>query len=230
MINSCLQKIQNKNIQFYLVLDSPLIKDNLKILNKKIKVLTSKEVSNILINNKDMAISFLYNRVISKKTIDRFHTNIFNIHPSLLPYNRGSNPYTWTILNETMHGVTIHYLDEKIDHGPIIYQKKIKINRLHTAEQLRQITVPILQETLVLLIRNWINNKRMEVIKRKKNRKVNTQQEFERQRNIEMSKKSKEYVIIKKLCAYSIGSNGGLEVFFKGKKYRISIDVNIQEL
>ena len=128
MLNSCLQTILNKNIQFYLVLDSPLNKDNLKILNKKIKVLTNKEVSDIFINDRDIAISFLYNRIIPKKTIDKFHANIFNIHPSFLPYNRGSNPYTWTILNETIHGVTIHYLDEKLDHGPIIFQKKIKIN------------------------------------------------------------------------------------------------------
>ncbi len=51
-----------------------------------------------------------------------------NIHGSLLPKNRGSNPIQWAILkNEYETGVTIHKIDNGIDIGPIIDQMKVPI-------------------------------------------------------------------------------------------------------
>ena len=40
-----------------------------------------------------------------------------NLHPSYLPYNRGKDPYVWSILNEKPFGTTIHEMNEKIDDG-----------------------------------------------------------------------------------------------------------------
>jgi methionyl-tRNA formyltransferase len=50
---------------------------------------------------------------------------IINLHISLLPYNRGSNPNVWSFLEDTPKGVTIHYIDEGIDTGDILFQKEI---------------------------------------------------------------------------------------------------------
>jgi methionyl-tRNA formyltransferase/RimJ/RimL family protein N-acetyltransferase len=51
-----------------------------------------------------------------------------NIHGSLLPKIRGSNPIQWAILkNEYETGVTIHKIDNGIDTGPIIDQMKVPI-------------------------------------------------------------------------------------------------------
>ena len=49
-----------------------------------------------------------------------------NLHLSYLPYNRGSHPIYWSIVEKTPLGVTIHEIDEGIDTGKIIFQKKIK--------------------------------------------------------------------------------------------------------
>jgi methionyl-tRNA formyltransferase len=52
-----------------------------------------------------------------------------NIHPSLLPKYRGATPLESAILSgETETGVTIMVVDEKMDHGPILAQKKISID------------------------------------------------------------------------------------------------------
>ena len=51
-----------------------------------------------------------------------------NIHPALLPKYRGRFSTTHAIFNgETTHGVTIHWMDEGIDSGPIIMQEKFPI-------------------------------------------------------------------------------------------------------
>jgi len=50
-----------------------------------------------------------------------------NIHPGLNPYNRGWFPQVFSIINGLPVGVTIHVMDEKIDHGDIIVQEEVKI-------------------------------------------------------------------------------------------------------
>ena len=51
-----------------------------------------------------------------------------NVHPSLLPANRGPDPLFWTF-HEGHHetGVTIHLMDEGLDTGPIVAQQKISV-------------------------------------------------------------------------------------------------------
>ncbi|WP_439108202.1 methionyl-tRNA formyltransferase [Flagellimonas alvinocaridis] len=49
----------------------------------------------------------------------------FNLHASLLPQYRGAAPINWAIINgETETGVTTFFIDDKIDTGSIILQKK----------------------------------------------------------------------------------------------------------
>lgn len=58
-------------------------------------------------------------------------------HPSLLPKNRGRAVIPWTILNEESEtGITLFYLDEKMDSGDIIVQKKITLEEKETARSL----------------------------------------------------------------------------------------------
>jgi methionyl-tRNA formyltransferase len=51
-----------------------------------------------------------------------------NVHPSLLPTNRGPDPLFWTF-HDGHHetGVTIHLMDEGLDSGPIVAQEKISV-------------------------------------------------------------------------------------------------------
>jgi methionyl-tRNA formyltransferase len=51
-----------------------------------------------------------------------------NYHPSLLPKYRGGSAINWAIINgETETGVTIHFIDEGVDTGPILLQEKVDI-------------------------------------------------------------------------------------------------------
>ena len=50
-----------------------------------------------------------------------------NVHPGFSPYNRGWFPHVFSIINGLTAGVTIHEMDEQIDHGPIIVQQEYEI-------------------------------------------------------------------------------------------------------
>lgn len=80
------------------------------------------------IKNYNLIVSFGYNKIISNKILKKIHRPIINLHISYLPFNRGSHPNFWSFINNTPKGITIHEIDEGIDTGNIIYQKKIKFS------------------------------------------------------------------------------------------------------
>ncbi|OBK19909.1 dTDP-4-amino-4,6-dideoxyglucose formyltransferase [Mycobacterium asiaticum] len=56
-----------------------------------------------------------------------------NVHPGLNPYNRGWFPQVFSILDGQKVGVTIHEMDEQLDHGPIIAQRECAIESWDTS-------------------------------------------------------------------------------------------------
>ena len=76
-----------------------------------------------------------------------------NLHASLLPNYRGAAPINWVIKNnEKYTGLTTFLIDDKIDTGAVLIQKKIDINPKETAgslhDRLAQLGGPLLQQTL----------------------------------------------------------------------------------
>jgi len=67
-------------------------------------------------------------KILSKEFISLWQNKIINIHPSYLPKNKGLNPQK-QVLDEksSFTGCTVHFVNEKVDGGKIILQKKIKI-------------------------------------------------------------------------------------------------------
>tara|TARA_Y100000768_G_scaffold333690_1_gene273875 strand:+ start:9905 stop:10471 length:567 start_codon:yes stop_codon:yes gene_type:complete len=81
------------------------------------------------ISTYDLVISYGYNYLIKRKHLIQCKRPPINLHISLLPLNRGSDPNFWSWYNNTKHGVTIHHIDEGIDTGDIILQKEIFFNK-----------------------------------------------------------------------------------------------------
>ncbi len=53
-----------------------------------------------------------------------------NLHPSLLPKHRGSDPVFWTFAgNDLETGVTLHWVDEGVDTGNVLAQRRVAVER-----------------------------------------------------------------------------------------------------
>ena len=63
---------------------------------------------------------------------------IIQLTKRYLPYNRGKHPSFWSIVEGTPFGVTLHYVDQQIDTGPVIAQRKIPVTWLDTGETLQK--------------------------------------------------------------------------------------------
>ncbi|HCF03065.1 formyltransferase family protein [Flavobacterium sp.] len=75
----------------------------------------------------DLLLSINYLFLIEEDLIEKFKYPI-NFHGSLLPKYRGRTPHVWSIINnETVTGVTAHFIDIGCDTGDIILQKRIPI-------------------------------------------------------------------------------------------------------
>ena len=76
----------------------------------------------------DLIITCAYGQIIPKELLELPEYKCINIHASLLPKYRGGAPIHHSIINgDEYTGVTIMYMDEKMDSGDILYQEKIKI-------------------------------------------------------------------------------------------------------
>lgn len=111
------------------------------------------------INKKRSEILFSVNfgYKIPRKILEKYRKSL-NLHLSYLPYNKGSHPNVWAIVDETPIGVTIHEMSEKIDEGRIIYQEEIKINSTDTGislyEKLEEKAVDIIRREFKNIIEN----------------------------------------------------------------------------
>ncbi len=67
-------------------------------------------------------------RILGREAMPRFPGAILNIHPSLLPAFPGSRAVARALAAgvETT-GVTVHFVDEEVDHGPIIAQETVDV-------------------------------------------------------------------------------------------------------
>ena len=76
-------------------------------------------------------------RVLHEPMLKAFPRRIINIHPSLLPKFPGLEAWKQALVaGETVTGCTVHYVDERIDHGQILAQKEVRILPNDTAESL----------------------------------------------------------------------------------------------
>ena len=73
----------------------------------------------------DCGVSVFFDYILRPDLLALFPLGCVNLHPSLLPYNRGQWPNVWSLLDGTPSGVTLHYMDVGIDTGDIIDQREV---------------------------------------------------------------------------------------------------------
>lgn len=86
------------------------------------KTISSVEVARL---QPDLIVSYNYKYILPKEIIELPGFGAINLHISYLPWNRGAHPNVWSFLDDTPKGVTIHYIDEGIDTGDILFQKLV---------------------------------------------------------------------------------------------------------
>ena len=87
-----------------------------------------KEIEETKFQESDLVVSFGYRHLLSESIVEKYSPMI-NLHISYLPYNRGSLANFWSFYDQTPSGVSIHLIDNGIDTGDILYQKKVQFDQ-----------------------------------------------------------------------------------------------------
>ncbi len=123
---------------------------NLHDLNLKSKILNLKS---------DLAVLADFGLIIPQDILNLFSKGIINLHPSLLPKYRGPSPVQAAILNgDKKTGISIIKLDEKMDHGPILFQKEENISEFDTTENVYEKLFKIGSKYLYQAIKQYTNS------------------------------------------------------------------------
>lgn len=95
------------------------------------------DIEDVLTYQVDIVLSIGYAQIIKKNILNHPRLGIINAHPAPLPKYRGRFSTMFAIINdEKTHGVTFHFMDERIDSGDILLQKMFPIKENDTGKSL----------------------------------------------------------------------------------------------
>ena len=99
---------------------------------------TAESLQTIRSFSPDLLISVAGNEIFKTPLIELAPLGCLNLHTALLPKYRGLMPSFWVLKNgENETGVTVFYVDEGIDSGPILVQERIKIGDMTQRELIK---------------------------------------------------------------------------------------------
>ena len=97
----------------------------------------AKIIAHLEENKIDLIVLAGFMRLLTPEFVRRYAGRILNIHPALLPSFKGTRSIEDAFdYGSKVTGVTVHFVDEKMDHGPIIFQAPVKIEENDTLESL----------------------------------------------------------------------------------------------
>ncbi|NQT91023.1 MAG: phosphoribosylglycinamide formyltransferase [Candidatus Omnitrophica bacterium] len=99
-----------------------------------------------------------YMRILSAGFVEKYKGRILNIHPALLPSFKGTHGIKDAIDHGVKTtGVTVHFVDEEMDSGPVILQEAVKVEETDTeaslAEKIHSVEHRLYPEAIRLFIK-----------------------------------------------------------------------------
>ena len=143
------------------VLTAPPVKEEAMELGLPViqpnKLKGSEELEQIIALKPDLIITAAFGQILPKELLDVPELGCINVHASLLPAYRGGAPIHQAIIDgQRQTGVTIMYMEEKLDAGDIISQSEISIEHTDDTgqlfEKLSAVGSNLLKETLPSII------------------------------------------------------------------------------
>lgn len=102
----------------------------------------------------DLIVSISGTQLYGKRLLQQTPSGIVNCHGALLPKYRGLMPSFWTLANnEREGGVSVHFVDAKLDNGPIVVQRRYRIHPHDTLEDIMARSKDLAAEAIIETVR-----------------------------------------------------------------------------
>ncbi len=112
----------------------------------------------------DLVVLAGFMRILTPAFVQHFSGKLLNIHPSLLPKYQGLNTHQRAIdAGDTEHGVSVHFVTEELDGGPVILQAKVPIFAGDDADILAS-RIHEQEHRIYPLVVKWFCNERVQMV------------------------------------------------------------------
>jgi len=147
---------ENQFVFFYSSCNSRF---TLKYVNSNFYSINLQKMDNLFFDSYDIFLSLHSKQIFPASLVNRKFC--INVHPGFNPYNRGWFPQVFSIINKQPVGVTIHKMDTKLDHGPILFQEQVPIFDWDTSydvyKRIQELEIRMLEENLPkILCQNYM--------------------------------------------------------------------------
>ena len=111
----------------------------------------------------DIVVLAGFMRILSPDFVTHYQHKLLNIHPSLLPKYPGLHTHRQVLANkDSFHGVTVHFVTEELDGGPMIIQARIPVLPDDT-EQSLQTRIQAEEYRIYPLAIGWLADERLKM-------------------------------------------------------------------
>src|SRR5690554_3864936 len=103
----------------------------------------------------DLVVLAGFMRILTPAITRHYHGRMLNIHPSLLPKYKGVNTHQRALdAGDEEHGVSVHFVTEELEGGPVVLQARVPVFAGDTAADLQQ-RVHTQEHAIYPLVVNW---------------------------------------------------------------------------
>lgn len=126
------------------------------------------ETTKIALEKEDVDLIVLGDcRIIKPAIFNTAKIGAINAHPGYLPFVRGNTPYIWALIHNLPQGCSVHFIDEGIDTGPIIYREKISIKYIFEYNKLLEILYQSCSKLIIKVLNDYANTEKISTIDQK---------------------------------------------------------------
>ena len=177
-----------------------------------------RDQSSMVIATYDLVLSIHCKQLFPSELVNGIRC--VNVHPGLNPHNRGWYPQVFSIINGLPGGVTIHEIDEELDHGPIIAQREYAIQSWDTSGS-AYAKIMAIERELVLEQFIAIRDRTYQAVAPHVEGGVNYKRDFDKLKRIDLRQKGEFGEFINRLRALTHGDfknayfidDSGMKVF-----------------
>lgn len=121
-------------------------------------------IQEIDVHKPDLVVLAGFMRILTDDFVEHFNGRLLNIHPSLLPEFTGLNTHQRALeAGVKQHGVSVHYVNNELDGGPLVLQAVIDVNKTDTTESLQQ-RVHQQEHIIYPMVIEWVAQGRLKII------------------------------------------------------------------
>ena len=173
----------------------------------------------------DVIVSVGFDHLVPPEILNIPDRGAINIHPSLLPYNRGKSPNVWPIVEGTPAGVTLHYMEQEFDTCDIIAQREVEADFSDSGKDLHR---RLEEEQYVLFTSVWPEIEVDEIETTQQDTDVGTyhsKEDFLELCELDPEKKLKTKELLDRLRALTFPPFDNAYIQIDGETFYVDVDI-----